>query len=88
MKNKYVVGFYGGELLDGISVGDYMMCRINKDIELYAEIPLAGTEWENANDLDIPFFFSEYSYPLLKKSIIEQAKENDIRSEVLIFFWD
>ena len=87
MENKYVVGFYGGELLDGISVGDYMICRI-KGITLYAEVPLTGTEWDNSDDPDIPFRFSEYAYPILKQDIIGQAKKNGIDPNELVFIWD
>ncbi len=69
-----------------------------EDIELYAEVDVKGSPFELdfseavtseekseiADTLDCEAF-SKYSYPILKKEIINQAVENGINPEMLEF---
>lgn len=78
----------GYEKIDSFSDMD------DDDIRLYAEIPddydsLKECEcWDEEQDEADLSAFDEYSYPLLKEEIIEQAKENNIPIEKLKFHWD
>lgn len=95
---KWRVDFQGGEsrctMKDGKLEGvNYMLTvvELNEDeeVELYAEVPVSDFcdidyetfDWDNFDYLG----FDDYSYPLLKESIIEQAVDAGIDPTILEF---
>jgi hypothetical protein len=85
---KITVDFLGGEM--GEQGGNYMLANVEVDgeeIELYAEVHLTD-EYIDENGEYMESEFDDYSYPILKEEIINQAKKNGINPENLKFYWD
>lgn len=85
---KITVDFLGGEM--GEMGGNYMLANVEVDgeeIELYAEVHLTD-EYIDGNGEYMESEFDDYSYPILKEEIINQAKKNGINPENLKFYWD
>lgn len=70
------VEFNGGQGRKTDAAVNYMLTEID-GVELYAEMEIP----EGANP-------DEYGYDELKDEIIAQAKENDIDTSLLKFWWD
>jgi Tfp pilus assembly protein FimV len=70
------VEFNGGQGRKTDTAVNYMLAEVD-GIELYAEMEIP----EDANP-------DEYGYDELKDEIIAQAKENDIDTSLLKFWWD
>lgn len=70
------VEFNGGQGRNTDTAVNYMLAEID-GVELYAEMEIP----EDANP-------DEYGYDELKDEIIAQAKENDIDTSLLKFWWD
>lgn len=70
------VEFNGGQGRTTDAAVNYMLAEID-GVELYAEMEIP----EDANP-------DEYGYDELKDEIIAQAKENDIDTSLLKFWWD
>ncbi len=70
------VEFNGGQGRKTDTAVNYMLAEID-GVELYAEMEIP----EDANP-------DEYGYDELKDEIIAQAKENDIDTSLLKFWWD
>lgn len=70
------VEFNGGQGRKTDTAVNYMLVEID-GVELYAEMEIP----EDANP-------DEYGYDELKDEIIAQAKENDIDTSLLKFWWD
>ena len=70
------VEFNGGQGRKTDIAVNYMLAEID-GVELYAEMEIP----EDANP-------DEYGYDELKDEIIAQAKENDIDTSLLKFWWD
>ena len=70
------VEFNGGQGRKTDTAVNYMLAEID-GVELYAEMEIP----EDANP-------DEYGYDELKDEIIAQAKENDIDTSLLQFWWD
>ena len=70
------VEFNGGQGRKTDAAVNYMLAEID-GVELYAEMEIT----EDANP-------DEYGYDELKDEIIAQAKENDIDTSLLKFWWD
>ena len=70
------VEFNGGQGRKTDTAVNYMLAEVD-GIELYAEMEIP----EDANP-------DEYGYHELKDEIIAQAKENDIDTSLLKFWWD
>ncbi len=76
---KYTVAFQAAEARYSTKACNFMMVSIGDD-ELYVEVI-----WDN--DMD-ETEFDKYSYPILKKEILRQAKELGIEESRLEFWWD
>lgn len=70
------VEFNGGQGRKTDTAVNYMLAEID-GVELYAEMEIP----KDANP-------DEYGYDELKDEIIAQAKENDIDTSLLKFWWD
>lgn len=89
---KIEVLFGGGECRDAfMGACNYMIATTTNDdgdeVELYEEVPVNGTPYEDIETLD-EGGFDDYSYPILKESITKQAIAAGIDPARLKFFWD
>lgn len=74
------VDFQGGESRNGNGACNYMIAEIESDgavVELYAEVEVTSDFYDENGEFDQDGF-DDYSYDILKASIIEQAEENNI----------
>lgn len=84
--------FLGGECRDAMKGScNYMLGTVTDDedekIELYAEMPVSESPFDDdGEDFDFDDF-DDYSYPVLKAEITRQAIENGIDPERLKFWW-
>lgn len=86
---KIKVEFAGGEARMGNDECNYMLAVAeidDEEIELYAEVTASEFECDE-EEFDL-IAFNDFSYPILKEKILEQAEENGIMAEQLEFAWD
>lgn len=82
------VEFLGGESRIGRESVNYMLAKYTDESgeneELYSEVKVSDYTDEEHFDINA---FDEYSYPILKADIIEQAKRKGIDINRLEFYW-
>lgn len=87
---KIKVEFAGGETRMGNDGCNYMLAVTeidDEEIELYAEVTASEFNCNNEEEFDLNAF-DDFSYPILKEKILEQAEENGIKASQLEFAWD